>query len=80
MKMCVPFLAVAGAGVANVMLIRRNEMTDGIDVMDEDGKVYGKSQAAGRNALMEVGLTRVVLPAPVLVLPGLIMWVFIILL
>lgn len=38
-----PFLAVAGAGASNVLLMRRNELTTGVDVFDDDGKDLGKS-------------------------------------
>lgn len=38
-----PFLAVAAAGASNVLLMRRNELTTGVDVFDDDGKGLGKS-------------------------------------
>lgn len=38
-----PFLAVALAGASNVVLMRRNELTTGVDVFDDDGNELGKS-------------------------------------
>lgn len=38
-----PFLAVSLAGASNVLLMRRNELTTGVDVFDDDGKELGKS-------------------------------------
>ena len=45
----------------------------GINVQDEDGNVVGVSKLAGKKALQQVAITRVVLPAPIILLPGLIM-------
>ncbi|CAM9610536.1 unnamed protein product, partial [Ectocarpus sp. 13 AM-2016] len=42
-----PFLAVAGAGASNVLLMRRNELTTGVDVFDDEGKDLGKSVEVG---------------------------------
>lgn len=38
-----PFLAVSLAGASNVVLMRRNELTTGVDVFDDDGRELGKS-------------------------------------
>uniref|UniRef100_F7BJ58 Sideroflexin 5 n=1 Tax=Monodelphis domestica TaxID=13616 RepID=F7BJ58_MONDO len=57
----------------NVVLMRHNELEEGIDVLDGDGNVVGSSRIAARHALMETALTRVVLPMPILVLPPIIM-------
>lgn len=38
-----PFLATALAGASNVLLMRRNELTTGVDVIDDDGRILGKS-------------------------------------
>ncbi|TYZ62203.1 hypothetical protein PybrP1_009796 [[Pythium] brassicae (nom. inval.)] len=65
----VPFIAVASAGAFNAVSMRFNEFTEGIDVMDDDGKVRGRSVAAGRQSLTQVALTRVALPMPILLLP-----------
>ncbi|XP_056670063.1 sideroflexin-5 isoform X3 [Monodelphis domestica] len=69
----VPFPAVASANICNVVLMRHNELEEGIDVLDGDGNVVGSSRIAARHALMETALTRVVLPMPILVLPPIIM-------
>uniref|UniRef100_A0A4X2JTA4 Sideroflexin 5 n=1 Tax=Vombatus ursinus TaxID=29139 RepID=A0A4X2JTA4_VOMUR len=69
----VPFPAVASANICNVVLMRHNELEEGIDVLDSDGNVVGSSRIAARHALIETALTRVVLPMPILVLPPIIM-------
>jgi hypothetical protein len=37
---------------------------EGIDIMDDDGNVHGRSVAAGRQSLTQVALTRVAIPMP----------------
>ncbi|XP_068195413.1 sideroflexin-5a isoform X3 [Antennarius striatus] len=69
----IPFPAVASANVCNVVLMRHSELSEGISVLDDDGKVVGTSKVAARHALFETALTRVVLPMPILVLPPMIM-------
>ncbi|XP_059506622.1 sideroflexin-5-like isoform X5 [Stegostoma tigrinum] len=69
----VPFPAVAAANVCNVVLMRHNELEEGISVLDMDGNVIGSSRIAARHALMETALTRIVLPIPILVLPPIVM-------
>lgn len=51
-----PFLAVAGAGASNVLLMRRNELTTGVDVFDDDGRDLGKSiKVGGCRSLIRLG-------------------------
>nr|XP_057932635.1 sideroflexin-5b isoform X4 [Doryrhamphus excisus] len=69
----VPFPAVASANICNVALMRHNELSEGIDVLDADGKVVGSSKIAARHAIAETAFTRVVLPMPIFVLPPIIM-------
>uniref|UniRef100_A0A3Q2U7G1 Sideroflexin 5a n=1 Tax=Fundulus heteroclitus TaxID=8078 RepID=A0A3Q2U7G1_FUNHE len=69
----VPFPAVASANICNVVLMRHTELSDGIDVIDDSGKVVGTSKIAARHALLETALTRVVMPMPIMVLPPMIM-------
>ncbi|MES1910485.1 MAG: hypothetical protein MHM6MM_003070 [Cercozoa sp. M6MM] len=69
----VPYMAVAAAGTVNVMCMRSNEWFDGIDVFDDDGHRVGTSVEAGRRALLQTMLTRVVLPIPIIAVPGMIM-------
>ncbi|XP_069779511.1 sideroflexin-5-like isoform X2 [Narcine bancroftii] len=69
----VPFPAVAAANVSNVVLMRHNELEEGISVLDEDGNTIGSSRIAAQHALLETALTRIVLPVPILVLPPIIM-------
>ncbi|XP_005935267.1 sideroflexin-5b isoform X2 [Haplochromis burtoni] len=69
----VPFPAVASANICNVGLMRHNELSKGIDVLDNNGNVVGSSRIAARHAIMETAFTRVVLPMPIFVLPPIIM-------
>lgn len=69
----VPFPAVATANICNVALMRHSELSEGIDVMDNNGNVVGSSKIAARHAIMETAFTRVVLPMPIFVLPPIIM-------
>lgn len=69
----VPFVAVASAGVVNVFLMRRQETIDGIQVKDAEGRERGVSVRAGKQAVTEVALTRVALPAPILLFPPILM-------
>jgi tricarboxylate carrier len=69
----VPYTAVASAGAVNVYLMRRNETYEGIAVKDREGNVLGTSKQAGKTALYQTVLTRVFLPAPVLMVPSAVM-------
>ncbi|KAF7669593.1 hypothetical protein LDENG_00176810 [Lucifuga dentata] len=69
----VPFPAVASANICNVGLMRHNELSEGIDVLDNNGNVVGSSKVAARHAIMETAFTRVILPMPIFVLPPIIM-------
>ncbi|XP_027857421.1 sideroflexin-5a isoform X3 [Xiphophorus couchianus] len=69
----VPFPAVASANICNVVLMRHTELSDGIAVLDDSGKVVGTSKIAARHALLETALTRVVMPMPIMVLPPMVM-------
>lgn len=69
----IPFTAVASAGALNVILMRYNEMKHGIDIMDENGNIIGKSKIAGKYAIGQTAFSRVVLPAPILLFPPFVM-------
>lgn len=69
----VPFPAVATANVCNVVLMRMNELKEGIIVKAPDGTELGSSRIAAQQAIQETALTRVVLPMPILILPPIIM-------
>jgi hypothetical protein len=73
LKNAVPYLAVASAGAFNVLLMRSNEISEGIAVKDVDGNILGTSCIAGKRAITEVMLTRIALPAPILLIPPFLM-------
>eukprot|EP00127_Corallochytrium_limacisporum_P004070 Clim_evm15s157 gene=Clim_evmTU15s157 len=64
----VPFVAVAAANFANVFLMRSKELTAGVAVKDEDGKVLGKSKRAGLFSLTACSVSRVATASPALTL------------
>lgn len=69
----VPFPAVATASTCNVILMRNNELSEGIVVVDKDDNVVGTSVIAAEKALMETAITRIFLPAPILIIPPVVM-------
>jgi tricarboxylate carrier len=69
---CTPFAAVGLSNVVNLLAMRSGELSTGIPVVDEFDNVLGKSKEAAKSALTQGAVTRAVLPAPVLVLPPLI--------
>ncbi|KAK8790882.1 hypothetical protein WA158_005513 [Blastocystis sp. Blastoise] len=69
LRMSLPFLAVATAGVSNVLLMRLAEMSKGINVFDEDGNDLGVSIKAGKKAVINTAITRICIPIPVLLIP-----------
>ncbi|EKX49686.1 hypothetical protein GUITHDRAFT_67701 [Guillardia theta CCMP2712] len=69
----VPYMAVAGSNVFNLVSMRSSELATGIPVKDKDGRVLGLSKEAGKSAILQGAITRVVIPAPVLLFPPIIM-------
>ncbi|GBG29413.1 Sideroflexin [Hondaea fermentalgiana] len=70
----IPYIAVAGAGAANVYATRRSEIENGVMVKDANDNDLGVSQEAGRQGVMKTIISRSLgLPIPVLVIPALIM-------
>jgi tricarboxylate carrier len=69
----VPYPAVATASTANMLLMRRTELKNGIAIKDHEGTVHGFSQKAAETAIFQTMLSRVVLPAPLLLIPPLAM-------
>lgn len=69
----VPIPAIVAASTLNVVLMRKHELDEGIDVMDKNGKVLGSSQLAASNALKEMAISRAVLGGSVMALPAILM-------
>ncbi|XP_055885994.1 sideroflexin-5-like isoform X1 [Biomphalaria glabrata] len=69
----VPFPAVATASTCNVLLMRNSELYEGIEVVDKENKVVGTSKVAAKKALGETALTRMFLPAPIFIIPPIVM-------
>lgn len=68
-RMFIPFTAVSIAGVANVCIMRQNEMKEGIQIRDSEGRTLGNSAVAGKRAVAQVCLSRVLTSLPVLIIP-----------
>lgn len=69
----VPFAAVVSAGIANVFLMRSEELKKGISVYDKDGNDLGSSKKAAFYAVGETAASRVIDAAPVMAIPPLIL-------
>ncbi|XP_064631537.1 sideroflexin-5-like [Lineus longissimus] len=65
----VPFPAVTCASVCNVLLMRNNELFEGVAVFKKNGEVIGVSKKAARQGLEKTAISRAVLAAPVLLVP-----------
>ena len=60
----VPFIAVAAANAVNIPLMRRLELTDGIEMSTEDGIVVGQSTNAAKEGISKVVLSRIAMVTP----------------
>lgn len=69
----VPMVAVAAANCVNIPLMRQQELKHGINVMDERGKVLGQSKTAAVTAVSQVVPSRILMAAPAMFFPPLIM-------
>lgn len=66
----VPFAAVAAANCANIPLMRQNEILNGIEVTDENGRKLSKSKIAAVKGISQVVISRIIMCAPgMLILP-----------
>lgn len=69
----VPFAAVVSAGIANVFLMRSEELKKGISVFNKDGEDLGTSKKAALYAVGETAASRVINATPVMAIPPLIL-------
>ena len=71
----VPYVSVASAGSLNNFFMRRNELVTGVTVRDaSNGNAVGTSKTAAKFGLASTILTRsILLPLPLLALPGVFM-------
>lgn len=67
------YLPAATASTLNAILMRNHELREGIVVVDDVGCAVGTSVVAARRAVKETAVTRAVLPAPILLIPPVIM-------
>lgn len=64
MQRYVPFAAVAAANCVNIPLMRQNEIINGIEVQDENGRVVGRSRLAAIKGISQVITSRIAMCAP----------------
>lgn len=69
----VPFAAVVSAGIANVFLMRSEEIKKGITVFSPEGEEVGTSKKAALYAVGETAASRVINATPIMVIPPLIL-------
>jgi hypothetical protein len=68
-----PFASVATAGCVNVLLMRRDEATEGVRVFDAEGEERGLSKVAGVDALTKCCAARVLWTIPGMIGPPVLM-------
>jgi hypothetical protein len=61
------FLGIASSGYINTVLMRQSELKTGIDLMDKDGTVLGKSKIIANSAINQTAISRVGLAAPIFI-------------
>jgi len=60
----VPFVAVGAANSINIPMMRRLELTDGIEMSTEDGTVVGHSKTAAKEGITKVIFSRIGMAVP----------------
>ena len=60
----VPFVAVCSANSINIPMMRRLELTDGVELSTEQGQIVGHSKTAARQGIGMVVLSRIGMAAP----------------
>lgn len=62
-----PFTACVVAGCTNLVLVRQEELSDGIQLFDNNNDMVGKSKLAARNALMKCSMARFIWNIPIMI-------------
>lgn len=70
MQRYIPFAAVAAANYVNIPLMRQTEILDGVDLIDDKGRILCQSRVAAGKGISQVILSRIIMCAPgMLILP-----------
>ncbi|XP_064107697.1 sideroflexin-1-like isoform X2 [Macrobrachium nipponense] len=69
----VPFTAVAAANCVNIPMMRMRELQDGVTLVDQNGNKVGQSKTAATRGIAAVWISRVLMAAPGMVLPPILM-------
>jgi F0F1-type ATP synthase membrane subunit c/vacuolar-type H+-ATPase subunit K len=63
--------AVGSAGFLNLLIMRSNEIKEGIMLTDSEGNQCGKSKVIGKRAVVNTAFSRFLMPVPPLLIPTL---------
>ncbi|XP_037779555.1 sideroflexin-1-like isoform X2 [Penaeus monodon] len=69
----VPFTAVAAANCVNIPMMRMKEIQDGVTLLDSNGNKLGESKTAAKKGIAAVCVSRILMAAPGMVLPPILM-------
>ncbi|CAG7720661.1 unnamed protein product [Allacma fusca] len=69
----VPFVAVAAANCVNIPMMRMQELTEGIAIVDDKGERLGYSKTAAQTGITAVVLSRIGMASPGMILPPILM-------
>ena len=58
------FVGCVGAGWASLVMMRKDELQNGVNVVDDEGTVHGKSKTAAREGIAKCAASRVVWNLP----------------
>jgi sideroflexin-5 len=62
-----PFTACVVAGCTNLVMVRQEELSDGIQLFDNNNNMVGKSKLAARDALMKCSMARFIWNIPIMI-------------
>jgi F0F1-type ATP synthase membrane subunit c/vacuolar-type H+-ATPase subunit K len=66
---CISLAAVGSAGFLNLLIMRSNEIKEGITLVDSEGLDRGRSKIIAKKAVVSTAFTRFLMPIPPIMLP-----------
>jgi len=76
LRVAAPYTAVVTAGCLSLIIIRKPELDEGVNVTDKEGNVYGKSLVAGRDGITKCCMARALWNIPVLPMNQLMCYIY----